>query len=133
MQARPPPTRILQATGANGFIEDHEQALEILGQLRTAAEAPAALDALQRAAFFLEPHMSEEEAADGVFHWLLALEPGLAAEVDRLVEEHAEIREAMSAALDAPDDEVVALAQAFANLLEAHEAAERAALDRAVQ
>jgi len=133
MQPRLPPDRILQAARADAFIEDHAQALQIVELLKTAATPPAAHEAARRAAGFLGPHIEEEEAVDGVFHWIRALEPGLSDELERLSAEHLEIHQLLAQAVAASPSQVVGLARALATRLELHEAAERAALDRAVR
>ena len=132
MQPHLPPTRIQQAARAEVFIDDHAHALEIVTVLAAASVPPAARKALQRAAAFLGPHMDEEEAVDGVFQWINALEPGLAVELERLRTEHREIRSLLALARTAPESDLVGLAQDLAERLEAHEAAERTALERAM-
>lgn len=132
MHARTPPRRIQDATRGDGFVEDHAQVLAIVTALRGAPTPAAAREEMRRAAAMLEPHMAEEEAADGVFAWLAALDPGLQAELARLVAEHDEIREAVLDAMGAAEARIVGAVHALADRLEAHEAAERVALDRAV-
>jgi hypothetical protein len=132
MQPHTPPDRIRQAIAATGYIEDHAQALAVVQALNEAGDAAAALAAGRHAAAFLAAHMAEEEASDGVFHWIVALDGGLAEEVDRLVAQPAEVRAATHALVLAPEAEAVSRARQLADLLEEHEAAERAALDRAV-
>lgn len=132
MQPHQPPDRIRQAVAATGFIEDHAQALGIVKALNEATTGDDALAAARHAGAFLSAHMAEEEANDGVFSWLVALDPSLADEVGRLVAQHDELREALAALHAAPEATAVGLAKQLADLLEEHEAAERTALDRAV-
>lgn len=132
MQPRPPPERIRQAVAADGFIDDHRNALAVVAELRAATTPAAALASARRASAFLEAHMAEEEAPDGVFMWLGALEPALNDELDRLVAQHGDVREALVKALGASEADATAAAVALADLLDEHEAAERRALERAV-
>lgn len=131
MQPRPPPDRIRQAAVEGAFIEDHAKALEIVASLRAALTGKAAIAAGQHAAAFLEAHMLEEEAPDGVFDWLGALEPQLAPELHVLSGEHVEIRAALDALTGATEGDALGLAYELAVRLADHEAAERRALDRA--
>lgn len=132
MQARVPPTRVLQAARHEAFIEDHDHALKVVIALSSVTTPDTARAAIAHAATFLAPHMAEEEAVDGVFHWIMALEPGLDAEMKRLTDEHQELRQEMAEAQGAVGAEAVDMAHALARHLELHEAAERAALLRAV-
>jgi hypothetical protein len=132
MHARTPPPRFLSATQADGFVDDHKRAIAVVGSLRTATDPGTVRAALEDAAAFIEPHMAEEEEADGVFQWLRALEPSLTDEVNRLRAEHDEIRSLLANALQASDSDLAAHAAALATRLEAHEAAERAALQTAM-
>lgn len=133
MQPRTPPTRIQEAASAQGYVEDHARALAIVDRLRAARDPAAAREATRHAAAFLEPHMAEEEAPDGVFPWVCALEPGLSADVGRLMYEHDEIRDALRGIAEAEDADVLSRVASLADRLEAHEAAERVALERAVR
>jgi len=133
MQPHSPPDRIRQAVAATGYIEDHALALAIVKQLNDAPTAYDAVEAGRKALAFLTVHMAEEEANDGVFHWLVALNSSLEEEVARLVVQHREVREALKALTGAHEGNALELARQLAELLEEHEAAERAALDRALQ
>ena len=75
MHARTPPRRIQEATRGDGYVEDHAQVSAIVTALRGAPTPAAAREEMRCAAAMLEPHMAEEEAADGVFAWLAALDP----------------------------------------------------------
>jgi hypothetical protein len=123
---------VLQAARHDVFIEDHDHALKIVIALSAVTTTDQAIAAIGHASTFLAPHMAEEEAVDGVFHWIMALEPGLDAEMRRLPEEHEEIRQEVAAALSAEGADAIASAHALARHLELHEAAERAALQRAL-
>jgi hypothetical protein len=132
MQARTPALRFLSDNQADAFVEDHLQAVAVVEALNSAIDADAARKALVGAAAFLVPHMAEEEALDGVFHWLTALAPRLCDEIELLRAEHLAIRAALHAAVAATDADVAELAHALARRLESHETAERAAIEAAI-
>ena len=115
-----PPARV---TVPEAFREEHDvlrSALERLVSSPTSAEIAAFRQ-------LLSAHFAREEGPDGVFDWLIALDPEIEGTVATLVEDH----RALLRALDRLEEDQGDV-RAVAELLMEHEGCEYQALTRAL-
>jgi len=112
------------------YADDHDRTWRAVQALVEAGDAATARSLAREAGLALDAHMAAEEEEEGVFTWLVAAQPELAPEVDRLAAEHAEIRELFAAFEAVSDAEVDALTRRLSARFQAHEAAERRVVEQ---
>lgn len=135
MPGQRPPARILDAAANDGVTSDHARILAVVERLRTAPDGPSSASICKELSAILTVHMAEEEAVDGVFVWLCALQPQVQDAVAGLISDHGLIRTEAAALLDVlpTDPGFSSMVRAFADHIQEHERREAAVLWTATQ
>ena len=117
-----PPKRL---TNPEDLAEAHRQLMPIVDRLESATDPDEVGEAADALEALLRGHFARESCPEGVFDWLVMLDPRMRAQVDRLEAEHGELLRMLAAVRGGADP------ADFIALLRDHERREWEAVGRA--